>query len=289
MKDWKKNVFSGIIVFLAITAMAFTTSKKKGETQSQTATAEQTQTVVTQTVNPHPEISNGDLSALSGIWINNDKDRAKLSSDGVFDPGGWGNSLRASDFKKSGEGVNEIYSWANTIDGDGFSVTLYPIGTEVVHYDGNILQTDTTRVRIAIGRVFSSDHVYYWSEATPAPSQSKVWEPAELTGEWHSRSITDGCYGQEHYIFTADGYYRKGDLYQKHDGTWNLKIDAATGKYHLTLQYKHFIDFESGWTPNDFTQYAEYETIDPNNIDLLLHGTGWVELTRCHNPGWNAQ
>jgi len=118
---------------------------------------------------------------------------------------------------------------------------------------------------------------------------SQPQEPAELTGEWHSRTITDGCYGQEHYVFTADGYYRKGDLYQKHDGTWSLVRDAATGKYHLTLQYKQFIDFESGWTPNDFTQYAEYETIDPNNIDLLLHGTGWVELTRCNNPGWNAQ
>jgi len=119
--------------------------------------------------------------------------------------------------------------------------------------------------------------------------QGGVWEPAELTGEWHSRSITDGCHGQEHYIFTADGYYRKGDLYQKHDGTWSLVIDAATGKYHLTLQYKQFIDFESGWTPNDFTAYAEYETIDPNNIDLLLPGAGWIELTRCNNPGWNAQ
>ncbi|MDR0502182.1 MAG: hypothetical protein LBH16_02555 [Treponema sp.] len=122
-----------------------------------------------------------------------------------------------------------------------------------------------------------------------AASQSKVWEPAELTGEWHSRSITGSCHGQEHYIFTADGYYRKGDLYQKHDGTWSLARDAATGKYHLTLQYKQFIDFESGWTPNDFTAYGEYETIDPNNIDLLLPGTGWTELTRCHNPGWSAQ
>jgi len=120
-------------------------------------------------------------------------------------------------------------------------------------------------------------------------SQSKVWEPAELTGEWHSRSITGSCHGQEHYIFTADGYYKKGDLYPKHDGTWSLLRDAATGKCHLTLQYKQFVDFESGWSPNEFTENSEYKTIDPNNIDLLIHGTGWVELTRCHNPGWNAQ
>ena len=119
--------------------------------------------------------------------------------------------------------------------------------------------------------------------------QGGVWEPAELTGEWHSRTITGSCHGQEHYIFTADGYYKKGDLYQKHDGTWTLVIDAATGIYHLTLQYKQFIDFESGWSLNEFTEYSEYDTIDPNNIDLLLPGTGWIELTRCHNPGWNAQ
>ena len=42
-----------------------------------------------------------------------------------------------------------------------------------------------------------------WEETA---SQSLPQEPADLTGEWHSRSITDSCYGQEHYIFTADGY-----------------------------------------------------------------------------------
>jgi len=146
------------ILLVVIIAIAFTACTKKSDTQQQTAT-------VDQTANPHPEILNGDLSAFAGTWINNDKNSAMLSPDGVFNPGGWGNGLRASDFKKSGEGVNEIYSWANLIDGDGFSVTLYPIGTEVVHYDDNILITDTTRVRIAIGRVFSSDDVYYFSHA----------------------------------------------------------------------------------------------------------------------------
>ncbi|MCL2175320.1 MAG: hypothetical protein FWB73_04665, partial [Treponema sp.] len=157
-----------------------------------------------------------------------------------------------------------------------------------IHWTGAV-QTDTTQDRVFIQyaseRVPTNDDVYYPAgEASSLPQ-----EPAELTGEWHSRTITGSCHGQEHYIFTADGYYKKGDLYPKHDGTWSLLRDAATGKYNLTFQYKQFIDFESGWTPNEFTQYAEYETIDPNNIDLLLHGTGWIELTRCNNPGWSAQ
>jgi len=182
------------------------------------------------------------------------------------------------------------YHW-NIYDEEGRyrGIVLFPVGVGV-RYGGVDYPSDTTRTRI-----YSYQHdaypanEYLYYRVDEAASQSKVREPAELTGEWHSRSITGSCHGQEHYIFTADGYYRKGDIYQKHDGTWSLVRDAAAGKYHLTLQYKQFIDFESGWTPNDFTAYGEYETIDPNNIDLLLPGTGWIELTRCHNPGWNAQ
>ena len=166
-----------------------------------------------------------------------------------------------------------------------FEIWLFPAGVDIKNHDGEIIQTDKTKDRIVFEYITTSDDVYYLTgEASSLPQ-----EPAELTGEWHSRTITGSCYGQGHYIFTADGYYKKGDLYPKHDGTWSLLRDAAKNKYHLTLQYKEFIDFESGWTPNNIIEYAEYETDDPNNISLLLHGTGWVELTRCNNPGWSAQ
>jgi len=266
------------ILLVVIIAIAFTACSKKSETA----------TIVT--ADRYAKILNGDLSDFAGTWVNAEGHKTQLSSNGLFDLGTWGDRIVAYGFEKTGDGINSVYSWHHRAEGDGYGVTLYPAGTEVVNYDGNILQSDITKVRIYTG--FGSDpknYVFYREGEAPAASQSKVWEPAELTGEWHSRTITGSCHGQEHYIFTADGYYRKGDLYQKHDGTWTLVIDAATGKYHLTLQYKQFIDFESGWSPNEFTEYSEYETIDPNNISLLLHGTGWVELTRCNNPGWSAQ
>jgi len=385
------------ILLVAITAMAFTACTKKGETQSQTATAEQTQTAASSAPsNPHHEILSGDFSAFAGIWENGNGDKRQLRPDGFLTDGSYGDhGIEPYRFDVNGNDANIHYSWMIL---DGVDINLYPAGVEIMTGDNQVIQSDTTKVRIAVYPKSSND-IYYltaagysgpyvdhyakilnfdfsnfagtwvndhgggsvvltedgliqdigffpisnlrkiggayaWDLSTgvvslhvflfPAGTEitdednrrvqtditkdriaidrrysNQVYylqsgaaspqEPAELTGEWHSRSITGSCYGQEHYIFTADGYYRKGDLYQKHDGTWSLVRDAATGKYHLTLQYKQFIDFESGWTPNDITENSEYETIDPNNIKLLLRGTGWIELTRCHNPGWNAQ
>ena len=281
-----------LVAVITITVMAFTACSKKSETQSQTATAEQTQAASSSAPsNPHPEILTGDLSAFAGIWVNGEGIKQEVRADGTVYKEGSNDARAASGFQRLD---NDSYYWLVSIlnyEGMGrgaFNAQLYPVGVEVMGGNGKIL-TDTSKARMFYPEVdvaYRSDEIYY--RVGEAASQSKVREPAELTGEWHSRSITDSCHGQEHYIFTADGYYKKGDLYQKHDGTWSLSIDAR-GKYNLTLQYKQFIDFESGWTPNDFTEYSEYETIDPNNIDLLIHGTGWIELTRCHNPGWNAQ
>ena len=397
------------ILLVVIIAIAFTACSKKSETA----------TIVT--ADRYAKILNGDLSDFAGTWVNAEGHKTQLSSNGLFDLGTWGDRIVAYGFEKTGDGINSVYSWHHRAEGDGYGVTLYPAGTEVVNYDGNILQSDITKVRIYTG--FGSDpknyvfyregeaptvapsnphpeilngdlsafagtwasssgigvilrpdgifatasNMHYWKEAGgfnrgadsfsgswasngidyhwniydeegryigivlfpvgvgvryggtdlpsdttrariysyqhdaypaneylyyrvgEAASQSQPQEPADLTGEWHYRSITGSCHGQEHYIFTADGYYRKGDFYQQHDGTWSLVRDTATGKYHLTLQYKHFIDFESGWSHNEFTDNSEYETIDPNNINLLFHGTVRKELTRCNNPGWNAQ
>jgi len=228
----------------------------------------------------YAKILDGDLSAFAGTWVDGRGYSRVMTTNGTFGEG------TPNGFRKAESGH---YTWSISFaSGGGNGVELYPVGVDVNARPG---QTDITKVRMLIitsgDSAYNPDEFYY--RQVEAASQSLPQEPAELTGEWHSRSITGSCHGQEHYIFTADGYYRKGDLYQKHDGIWTLVRDAARDKYNLTLQYKEFIDFESGWTPNNFTQYAEYETVDPNNIDLLLHGRGWVELTRCHNPGWNAQ
>jgi len=258
----KRFIIAALVAVIAITAIAFTACSKKSETQ----------TAVTVTANPHPEILNRNVSEFAGTWVTSQGQSMQIRANG-----------RLAEISEN----KYIAYLADDFEAD---VYIIPKGIEFIHWTGAI-QTDTTQDRVFIQygseRTPTNDDVYY--REGEAISQSLPQEPAELTGEWHSRTITGSCHGKEHYIFTADGYYRKGDLYQKHDGTWSLLRDAATDKYHLTLQYKEFIDFESGWTPNDFTGYAEYETIDPNNIDLLLHGTGWVELTRCNNPGWDAQ
>jgi hypothetical protein len=290
-----------LVAVIAITVMAFTACTKKstqteGLTQQQTHHADEHEGGPGDDYEalplgfgyPYTAILDGDLSEFAGTWVNGRGDRYPLRADGVFDGG-----LNAYEFTRGADknspyianGTN--YEWLVNMGGEAgvFEIWLFPAGVDIKNRSGEIIKTDKTKDRIVFEYITTSDGVYYLA----GEASSLTQEPAELTGEWHSRSITGSCHGQEHYIFTADGYYRKGDLYQKHDGTWTLVRDAATGKYHLTLQYKQFIDFESGWTPNEFTAYAEYETIDPNNIDLLLHGTGWVELTRCHNPGWSAQ
>jgi hypothetical protein len=265
-----------LITIIAITAMAFTACTKKserteGSTQSQTSTAEQTQTATEVQTSSNRLLANRNVSEFAGTWVTSQGQSMQIRANGML---------------AEIAGSKYIAYFADDFEAD---VYIIPKGIEFIHWTGAI-QTDTTQDRVFIQyaseRVPTNDDVYY--RVGEAASQSKVWEPAELTGEWHSRSITASCHGQEHYIFTADGYYKKGDLYSKHDGTWSLLIDAR-GKYNLTLQFKQFIDFESGWSPNEFTENSEYETIDPNNIDLLIHGTGWIELTRCNNPGWNAQ
>ena len=238
-----------------IIAMAFTACNRgsgTSGTQSQTTTAEKTQTAVTLTADPYDpnglyaKILSGDFSAFAGRWVNDHGGGwVDLTKDGLLQDIGYS----VSNIKK----IGDAYSWDLSTGVVSMPVFLFPAGTEITDEDNQRVQTDTTKDRIAIDRCYSNQVYYRQGEAA---SQSKVWEPAELTGEWHSRSITGSCHGQEHYIFTADGYYRKGDLYQKHDGTWTLVRDAATGKYHLTLQYKQFIDFESGWSPNEFTAYS---------------------------------
>jgi len=270
------------------------------DTVSQGTTAE-TLAVQRQTAdpsNPHPEILNGDLSAFAGTWASSSGIGVILRPDGIFatasnmhywkEAGGFNRGADSFSGSWASNGID--YHW-NIYDEEGryIGIVLFPVGVGV-RYGGTDLPSDTTRARI-----YSYQHdaypanEYLYYRVGEAASQSQPQEPADLTGEWHYRSITGSCHGQEHYIFTADGYYRKGDFYQQHDGTWSLVRDTATGKYHLTLQYKHFIDFESGWSPNEFTDNSEYETIDPNNINLLFHGTVRKELTRCNNPGWNAQ
>jgi hypothetical protein len=142
----------------AIIAMAFTACTKKSDTQMQTVTTEQTQAAVAPS-NPYPEIRNGDLSAFAGIW-ENPYGSIHLGADGSLGSGTVGNF-------EWGDGVYVWYIY------DGYNselqeyqystgVMLYSAGIEIRNdFDYEIVQSDTTKVRIAIGRVDTSAQIYY--------------------------------------------------------------------------------------------------------------------------------
>ena len=142
----------------AIIAMAFAACTKKSDTQMQTVTAEQAQAAVAPS-NPYPEIRNGDLSAFAGIW-ENPYGSIHLGADGSIGSGTVGNF-------EWGDGVYVWYIY------DGYNselqeyqystgVMLYSAGIEIRNdFDYEIVQSDTTKVRIAIGRVDTSAQIYY--------------------------------------------------------------------------------------------------------------------------------
>ena len=151
------------ILLVAITAMAFTACTKKGETQSQTATAEQTQTAASSAPsNPHHEILSGDFSAFAGIWENGNGDKRQLRPDGFLTDGSYGDhGIEPYRFDVNGNDANIHYSWMIL---DGVDINLYPAGVEIMTGDNQVIQSDTTKVRIAVYPKSSND-IYYLTAA----------------------------------------------------------------------------------------------------------------------------
>ena len=151
--------------------------------------AEQTQTAAPS--NQHPEILNGDLSAFAGTWINYAGHRIQLRANGTFNDedgtfSGWGT---ASGFELGYSG--STYKW--NLSSTEYISVLYPVGVDITESD-EVVPTDNTKVRInLVYNHISIDKIYYRTDE--AASQSLPQEPAELTGEWHSRSITGSCHG----------------------------------------------------------------------------------------------
>jgi len=108
----------------------------------------------------------GDLSAFEGAWVNNQGDKRYLNPDGTSGPGASGN------FTKS---FNGIYSWSVSEGGEsGYGAALYPAGTEVWNEDGQLLATDTTKVRITMGYVYLITGVFYREWELPTQTASGV-------------------------------------------------------------------------------------------------------------------
>jgi len=104
---------------------------------------------------PYAKILAGNLSDFAGTWVNRRGNISELTPEGLFD-----NAYHASNFQKTGSGINEVYSWWISLGGDGGEVKLYPAGAEIFTWDDQIIQTDTTKVRISF-YAESSDQVYY--------------------------------------------------------------------------------------------------------------------------------
>ena len=135
-----------------IIAMAFTACTKKSETQ----------TAVTVTANPHPEILNGDFSAFAGIWENGNGDKRQLRPDGFLTDGSYGDyGINPYRFDINGKGANMHYSWMIL---DGLDINLYPAGVEIITEDNQVIQSDTTKVRITMYPK-SSDDIFYLVDA----------------------------------------------------------------------------------------------------------------------------
>jgi len=135
-----------------IIAMAFTACTKKSETQ----------TAVTVTANPYPEILNGDFSAFAGIWENGNGDKRQLRPDGFLTDGSYGDyGINPYRFDINGKGANMHYSWMIL---DGLDINLYPAGVEIITEDNQVIQSDTTKVRIAVYPKSSND-IYYLTVA----------------------------------------------------------------------------------------------------------------------------
>jgi len=246
----------------AIIVMAFTVCTKKGETQAYTASGEIVTARETHTQTDFTIYGVWRYAVTADIWTGVTTPRSGINPITIYNNGivASGNYAYIGELQKGSpddEGIIRFTFNASTRLDLTSGVTQKIESLAPYDFDKSsflFTYNPNTRRLLDINSIeeFPENewgNYYEWvgeagNPPTQSASQSNVREPAELTGEWHSRTITASCHGQEHYIFTADGYYKKGDLYSKHDGTWSLLIDAR-GKYNLTLQYKQFIDFES--------------------------------------------
>jgi hypothetical protein len=104
-----------------------------------------------------------------------------------------------------------------------------------------------------------------------------------LQGGWHFRNITESCYGEQHYIFAANGIYVKGAIYygREHFGEW-----SSVGNM-VTIQFQEYNDY--GWGGEHKIDHIRYITVNPNNANLIFQDESILELVRCNDPGWWSQ
>jgi hypothetical protein len=110
----------------------------------------------------YTKILKGNLSDFAGTWKNGNGETRTLRKNGTFDRGDKASGFTSQNNPKQASG-GDFYMWGvSASEGGGFGVTLYPIGVDVMGYDG-IIPTDKTKVRLAMGHDLpsSSANVFY--------------------------------------------------------------------------------------------------------------------------------
>jgi hypothetical protein len=110
----------------------------------------------------YEELLKGDLFIFYGPVENGAGERRFLSGDGTFADGQTASGFKRQNNPKMASG-GDFYMWGvNSPEGGGFAVALFPVGVDVMGYDG-IIQTDKTRVRLTMGQDLpsSSTDIFY--------------------------------------------------------------------------------------------------------------------------------
>jgi len=106
-------------------------------------------------------ILNKDFSDFAGYWKNSTGKRVMLGIKGVFGDGQTASGFARQNNPKQASG-GDFYMWGVNAEGGGFAVALFPIGVDVMGYEG-IIPTDKTKVRLTMGQDLpsSSADVFY--------------------------------------------------------------------------------------------------------------------------------
>jgi hypothetical protein len=109
----------------------------------------------------YEEILKGNLLDFVGSCKNGRSESRLLKSDGTFADGQTASGFTRQNNPKQASG-GDFYMWGVNADGGGFAVALFPVGVDVMGYEG-IIPTDKTKVRLTMGQdlPFSSAEVFY--------------------------------------------------------------------------------------------------------------------------------
>jgi hypothetical protein len=109
----------------------------------------------------YTKLLKGDFSDFTGSWSNGDGQKRRLRRSGTFDRGQTANGFTRQNNPKQASG-GDFYMWGVNSEGGGFAVALFPVGVDVMGYEG-IIPTDKTKVRLTMGQDLPSSNkeVFY--------------------------------------------------------------------------------------------------------------------------------